>query len=121
LITIQLQQLQFHAYHGLYAIEQERGGAFEVNLTATYQPQAFIQTIDQTVDYVNIYELIKQRMAIATPLLETVVMELAHQILAQFSLLEEVRISITKLHPPIPDFTGTVGVNFELKRADIKP
>jgi dihydroneopterin aldolase len=118
-MTIQLNQLLFHAYHGLYAIEQEQGGPFEVNITATFQPTALITTLEQSVDYVGIYELVKARMAIATPLLETLVMELAQQILARFALLDSVCISIKKLEPPINDFTGTVGISYELKQTDL--
>jgi len=118
-MTIHLNKLQFHAYHGLYAEEQEKGGPFEVTITASYQPDSLIQTIDQTVDYVSVYELVQTRMQMATPLLETLVMELAQSILARFQLLDDVSISITKLQPPIPDFTGTVGVSYVLHRANL--
>jgi dihydroneopterin aldolase len=52
-----------------------------------------------------------------TELLETVATEFAAQILAQFSIAQEVEISITKLHPPIASMQGSVGVSFNLKRS----
>ena len=58
-------------------------------------------------------------MAIPTPLLETVVTDLAQKILAQFSLAEEVLISIRKMHPPVSNMQGSVGVSFELKRKNL--
>jgi dihydroneopterin aldolase len=55
-------------------------------------------------------------MEIATPLLETVVTEIAQSILAQFSLANKVTVSIDKVRPPIVQFEGRVGVSFTLER-----
>ncbi len=55
-------------------------------------------------------------MAIPTPLLETVIMDIAAQVLDRFALAEEVNISIKKLQPPITNFEGSAGVSYELKR-----
>jgi dihydroneopterin aldolase len=54
-----------------------------------------------------------------TPLLETIVIDISQQILAQFSIVEEVQISIKKVHPPIEGFKGSVGVSYSLKRENI--
>jgi dihydroneopterin aldolase len=43
---------------------------------------------------------------------------IARQILAQFSLAEEVFLSIRKLHPPVSQLRGSVGVSFTLTRKD---
>ena len=55
-------------------------------------------------------------MEVATPLLETLVTEMAQSILAQFSLANKVTISIDKVCPPIARFEGKVGVSFTLER-----
>ena len=75
--------------------------------------------LTDTVDYIAVYELVKKRMAIPTPLLETVVTDIAQKILAQFSLAEEVFISIRKMYPPVSKIQGSVGVSFELKRKNL--
>jgi dihydroneopterin aldolase len=49
-------------------------------------------------------------------LLETLATEVASEIFAKFSNVEEVVISIFKLHPPIINFPGSVGVTYQLKR-----
>ena len=79
-----------------------------------------VKHLTDTVDYIAVYELVKKRMAIPTPLLETVVTDIAQKILAQFSLAEEVFISLRKMHPPVPQMQGSVGVSFELKRKNLK-
>jgi dihydroneopterin aldolase len=116
MITIHLNNLSFYSYHGLFDHERINGNSFVVNATINYLPNTLVVAIEQTIDYVSIYELIKQRMAVATPLLETIVMEIAKAIIDQYVVAKEVEIAITKENPPIPDFEGSVGVSFKLIR-----
>ena len=120
MLSIQLQSLQFHAYHGFYEEELIIGNDFELNLTVTYQPMEEIQgaTIDNIINYVSLYALVKERMQQPTALLETIAMDIARQILSEFSAAEEVNISIHKLHPPILNFEGKVGVSYCERRAN---
>jgi dihydroneopterin aldolase len=115
MLSINLNNLSFYSFHGLHEHERITGNSFIVNVTIKYLPLSIVKTIDQTIDYVNIYELIKQRMAVATPLLETVVMEIANEIISKYEQVTEVDISLTKENPPIPDFEGSVGVSYNLK------
>jgi dihydroneopterin aldolase len=120
MFSIHLHQLQVHAYHGLYEEERVLGNDFIVDLTVEYQPARLpVQELGQTINYVSLYELVQQHMRVATPLLETVVSNIAMDILAQFSLSEQVNISIRKLHPPIAQFIGATGVSLSLNRKDL--
>ena len=116
-MEIRLEKIRLYGYHGLHTGEEILGGEFEVNLTVHYSPVELpVQNLSDTVDYTALYELVKTRMQKPALLLETLVTEIAAEILAKFSLVEEVNISIYKLHPPIPHFQGSVGVAFTLKR-----
>lgn len=115
MMCIQLHNVVFHANHGLYEIEKLDGGEFEVDLTVSFPLQA-AHTLNDTIDYVVIFELVKKRMEEPTPLLETIIIEISQQILAQFSVVQEVYISIRKLNPPINNFSGSVGASYTLKR-----
>lgn len=120
MFSIHLHQLQIHAYHGLYEEEKVLGNDFIIDLTVEYQPTGLpVQELEQTVNYVSLYELVRKHMQVATPLLETVVSNIAIDILAQFSLSEQVNISIRKLHPPIAQFIGATGVSLSLNRKDV--
>lgn len=117
MLVIHLQKLLFYSYHGVHEEEKILGGNFEVNLSVKHRPSSLpIKHLEETVDYVSLYSLVKKRMEQPTELLETLVTELAYQIIEQFVKVEEVEISITKLHPPIVAFQGAVGVSFTLKR-----
>jgi 7,8-dihydroneopterin aldolase/epimerase/oxygenase len=113
LLTIELKQLHFFAHHGLYAEEIKVGNEFEVNLIVSYQPSSgTITDISDTVNYVQLYDLLKTEMQKPRQLLETFVMEVTELIHVTFPQIKKIEISISKLHPPIAKFTGTVGVRY---------
>lgn len=117
MLQIHLKNIRFFSYHGIFEEERILGNHFTVNITVDVVVEAIpVLHMSQSIDYVAIYELVAKRMAKATPLLETVVTEIAQSILARFSLALKVEISIDKLTPPIPSFEGSVGVSFTLER-----
>lgn len=113
-----LKDLRFFCYHGLHDEEALTGGEFLVNVVAMYEPkQVPVVSINETVDYAKMFELVQERMMQRTLLLETLATEIASKILEAFSLVSHVRVSISKLHPPIVQLQGSVEVSFELKRS----
>jgi 7,8-dihydroneopterin aldolase/epimerase/oxygenase len=113
LITIALKQLRFFSFHGLYPEEKKTGNEFEVNLSVTYAPgSGTITGLEETVNYAALYELLKKEMQKPRELLETLVMEIAEQVHKNFPIIKSIEIGVTKLHPPIEQFTGTVGVRY---------
>lgn len=116
-MQIHLQNLQFFAHHGLHKEEQILGNWFVVNIMADISlPSTQNVSLEDTVDYSSIFKVVQQLMQQPTPLLENLVSQIAHQILAQFLLVQNVQISIYKQNPPIANFIGNVGVSYTLKR-----
>ncbi len=114
LLTIELNNLAFHAYHGVYEEERKTGTAFEVNVSVSFQPGPGIITgLDETVNYVSLYEVVKKQMQIPRPLIETVAMDIAEDAHNVFPSIQAIEISITKAHPPISGFAGAVGVRLK--------
>jgi dihydroneopterin aldolase len=112
-MTVELKALRFVAYHGLYEEEQKTGNEYEVNLTASFEPQAPITDISETLNYVNLYELIREEMNKPTDLLETLAMTITTRIHQEMPRVKKISISIYKLHPPISKFPGVVGASYE--------
>ena len=113
MLTIQLHQLQFHAYHGLYEHENFIGNTFEVDADVEVVVEEQITKLNQTVNYATIYGVIKKRMQQPSPLLETVAQELTRNIHDIDKRIKSVSITIKKLSPPIENFQGTVGVCYK--------
>ncbi len=117
MLTIQLLNLPFYSYHGVYDEEKKLGGAYEVTVLVRYTETTIpVLHITETIDYVAVYNLIKQRMQQPRALLETVATTLAGDIFSTFTEVEEVCVEIIKKHPPIPNFEGSIGVKWEGKR-----
>lgn len=113
LMTIELKGLHFYAYHGLYPEEKKTGNEFEVSLSVSYRPASgTITDISDTVNYAALYALLKKEMTEPRHLLETFVMEMAELIHLSFPQITKIDISITKLHVPVPKFTGSAGVTY---------
>ena len=114
LMTIELRDLHFHAFHGLFPEERKSGNDFRVALQVNYfPPEEVITAIEDTINYANLFDIVQKAMHTPVDLLETLVMEIAETIHARFPLVIKISISIHKLHPPIAGFNGEVGVKFE--------
>jgi dihydroneopterin aldolase len=95
----------------MYAEERKVGNQFEIDLAVSYKvPKHIITSIEQTVNYVEIYRIVEERFSEYKNLLETCAMEICEALHEQFSEIRRVSISIKKINPPITNFTGSVGV-----------
>jgi dihydroneopterin aldolase len=111
--TIHLHSLIFFSFHGIHEEEKIIGNNFEVNIDVNFIHLEPITDLQQTINYVTIYEVVKKRMAIATPLLETLVESLAAKIYLLDKRIQKISISIKKINAPIENFSGVVGVSYQ--------
>lgn len=113
LLTIALNNVRFFAYHGILDEEKKNGNNFEVNLSVAIEPSAaVVHSIHDTINYVDLFDIVKKEIAIPTELLETVAMRIIENIHSSFPGCKKISFSMVKLHPPIADFTGNVGVSY---------
>ena len=113
-MKIYLTDLEFFGFHGLYEAEKKIGNRFKLDIVIDFTPPVKrVEHIDQTIDYVQVYNMIKERMAIATPLLETVLEDLVTKIHQSSTLIKSIAVSIKKINPPIENFSGSVGVSLK--------
>lgn len=112
--TIHLNNLRFFGYHGLYEEEKILGNEFEVSLhlRLSYTKKETL-TINDTVNYAEVYQLVKEVFANREDLLETICVNIADAVSQKFKQVEKLSIQITKLQMPIVGFIGTAGVTFE--------
>ena len=117
-MRIYLNEVVFFGYHGLYADEKKLGNTYKVDVHIDFTPKvSIINQIDQTIDYVHVYALVKKRMEIPTPLLETLVATIAEDILVEQPIADKVFVKITKVIMPIPQFDGNASVSIEKSRS----
>ena len=116
---IYLNDLIFNGFHGVYPAEKKIGNTFKVDVRIQMTPATkTIHKLEDTIDYVQVYALIQKIMAVPTPLLETIVANIADQILAAHPIAELVYVKIPKLQLSIPYFEGTTAVDIERSRSN---
>lgn len=118
MLKISLHKLKFHAYHGLYPEEKFTGNDFEVSVDVFFEePVQKITHLSQTINYATLYQLVKERMDVPEPLLETLAMDIAEQSKAHFPFITEINVSVSKLNLPLLNFQGQTSVTFHKKYA----
>ncbi len=113
LMTVELKQVRFFAFHGLYEEEKRKGTEFELSLAVSFLPEKeMIGLIDETVNYAELYEIVNAEMQQPRDLLETLAMTIVDKIHITYPIIKRAVISITKLNPPIPGIKGSTGVTY---------
>ena len=113
-----LKGIQFHGYHGVAEAERQLGQKYEVDLELMTDLSAAGTTDDlaHTIDYAQVVQLV---IEIGTQrsfqLFEAIAERIADAILAQFQI-DEVRIAVKKLSPPIKPRLAYAGVEIHRKR-----
>ena len=116
---IYLNDLIFNGFHGVYPAEKKIGNTFKVDVRIHFTPASnIIHKLEETIDYVQVYQLIQKIMSVPTPLLETIVTNIADQILAAHPMAESVYVKITKQQLSVPYFEGTTAVDIERTRSN---
>lgn len=98
-----LQNMVFYGYHGVFAAEKELGQRFEVDvdLYLDLKQAGINDDLEATVNYVEVYTLIKEIVEEREfNLLETLAEQIADQLMAAFPL-EEIVVRVRKPQPPI--------------------
>ena len=97
----------------MYQEEMKIGHEFEVNISIdTKAPKKVVSSIEQTINYVEVYRIVQELFGKRKQLLETCAMEIGEQLHKAFPDIEKVVITIKKIAPPITNFTGSVAVTY---------
>lgn len=113
---IELKEIKIHAYHGVDKQERIVGNDYLVRVKVKFDisKAAESDSVSDTINYANIYDVVKCEMNTPSNLLENVVYRIMKAIKQNFPLVEGGEIEIVKIKPPIPgDVTGaTVSISF---------
>lgn len=109
--TISIHNCRFYSYHGYFEEERKAGGEFIISVDVDVA-QDHIGSITETVNYESLFDYVRNEMQKPRELLETLVGEMAAGIRQKFSNVRAIRIKISKINPPINNFSGEVSVSF---------
>ena len=116
LITI--SDMRFYAHHGCFDQEQAIGTHFRVDLRLELDTSKaeVSDNIDDTVSYLDVYQVVKREMAKPSHLLEHVARRICDAVLAEFSDTMTVTACVKKMNPPLGGQMDWVGVEVTATR-----
>lgn len=108
-LSVKLRKMKFFAYHGAYPEERQKGGTYTVTLELKLGSHKSAETdmLADTVDYAEVYQVVKQVMLVPSNIIERVAARIAESVLEAFPLVNDVVVKLTKDNPPI------IGANFK--------
>jgi dihydroneopterin aldolase len=117
---ILLEGMQFYAYHGHFAEEQKVGTKFELSLSIEVDIERASQTdnLDDTLNYLSVYQLIKEEMEINSHLIEHVAKRICKKLLSVFPQIENIELKLSKLNPPLGGQVERVSILLQERRSD---
>ena len=113
MIKVSLTNLSFHSFHGVYEEERRIGGEYQVDLSVSFHESSLINKLDQSADYVAMFNIVKTEMDIPTPMLETIAMQIGEKLRSVFDSIHNIKVTIIKVHPPIKEMRGSAAVTWE--------
>ena len=115
---ISLDDMRFCAYHGVMEQERRVGGEYNVSLTveADLADAARTDDVADTINYAELYELVKREMAMPSKLLEHVAARIGQRAIEAFERITAVTVKVTKLNPPMGGDSKGASVEIKVKR-----
>ncbi|MEN9742954.1 MAG: hypothetical protein RLZZ65_759 [Bacteroidota bacterium] len=117
---IEVNGIQLYAFHGCLEEEGRIGGNYvvDIRLTTDFSAASISDDLNQTVDYVDINRIVTEEMAIRSKLIEHVGQRISQRIFNELKGIDELRVKITKLCPPINGDVQSVAIIIESVAAD---
>lgn len=112
---IDIEGMEFYAFHGHFEVEKIAGNRFLVNLKIEADLSKAGQTdkLEDTLDYQKAYLAVKEEMAIPSDLLEHVSKRIINRITTEFPETGKVTVKISKMNPPMGGPIEKVSITME--------
>jgi len=113
--VIEIEGMEFYAYHGHFAEEQIVGNRFTVDLTLYTDCSAAAQSDDlaDALDYQAAYRIVKEAMQVKSHLLEHVAGRILKQLYENYDSIRKAKVKISKINPPMGGQIEKVSVTLE--------
>ena len=101
--TIEIEGMQFFAFHGVLPEERAEGNLFLVDFKCRRNISKAMDSDDlaDTLDYGSIHHLVAEEMAVPSKLLEHVAGRIARRIEKEYPNLPYFKVTVSKQSPPV--------------------
>ena len=100
---IEIENMEFYAFHGCYREEAIVGNKFLVDLMfeTDIEKATISDDVFDTVSYLDVYEEIKKQMMVRSNILENVTQRVIDALKCRFPQIISGKIKISKCNPPL--------------------
>lgn len=101
--TILIEGIKLYAYHGCLDEEAKIGGSYVVDVTieTDFAEAAKTDQLSETIDYVDVYDIVKKQMAVRSKLIEHVGQRILDEMALRFKTMGYAEVKVTKISPPM--------------------
>ena len=112
---IEIEGMEFYAFHGHYKEEQIVGSKFLVDLTieTDMEKPAETDNLRDAVNYQQAYGIIKAQMEQKSHLLENIASRIMDALYSEMSGIKKARVKVSKMNPPVGGKVNSVSVVIE--------
>lgn len=110
-----IQDMQVHAFVGMYEQEKREGNDFLINISydAPYEKAAESDQLEDTVNYVEICDAVEKVLQTNCNLLEQVAQKIVVILQEKFPQTNDWEVTVTKLKPPVSQ--NVKGISITIK------
>ncbi len=113
--TINIRNIRIYAHHGCLPEEALVGGDYIVNISikGDIANAASDDILEETIDYVDVYKIVKHEMGIRSKLIEHVAKRISDNLRQAFTSITHLSVEVIKKNPPIGGEVDEVSVVIE--------
>ena len=117
-----VEGIKIYAYHGCFKEETAIGTNFLVNveLDTNLEKPSLSDNINDAVNYQEVFQVVKDQMAIPSKLLEHVARRTMEALFDRFPAVERVKLKVSKLNVPLGGHIDSVSIQMEGDRDQFK-
>jgi 7,8-dihydroneopterin aldolase/epimerase/oxygenase len=100
---IEIEGMEFYAYHGHFKEEQVVGNKFLLNVSVETdcEKPGSSDHLHDALDYQKVYDLIKEEMEQKSFLLENICTRILDRLYLEFDTINKATIKVSKINPPL--------------------
>jgi len=112
---IQIENMEFYAFHGHFKEEQIVGNKFLVDLTIEIDMEipSKSDNLKDAVNYHKAYQIVRKEMEKKSYLLENIAGRILDALYSEMTGIKKAMVKVSKLNPPMGGKIGSVSVVME--------
>ena len=112
---IQIENMEFYAFHGHFKEEQIVGNKFLVDLTieTDMSVPSKSDNLKDAVNYQKAYQIVKAQMEMKSYLLENIAGRILDALYSEMTGIKKATVKVSKMNPPVGGRIGSVSVVME--------